>query len=283
MFPVMRLLPETALYRLYYQMLQDIHAANGRLVNKEFTFFQGMCGTKYTNDSLLVVGQATNGWLADFPFARTATSGGRAGILHDLDCVMMPRLPEPMQWLLDRGVWGLRPPPGYEPAWNLNRSAFWAVTRDIVAGLGIPGFNPGYWPHYVAWTNLYKVSPVQGGNPGTGLQNAQFQQCVEILNMEIQPHAMHPPMHVCGLEYDDETHRARPWRPRIVVFLTGLDWAQPFLNMLGFVSHANPAIAPVQEVGKLSGGACVVVAPHPRGQQQAPIVQGVLNAIRTCC
>jgi hypothetical protein len=91
--------------------------------------------------------------------------------------------------------------------WNMRRSQFWMTARDVVNGLALPSTEYPSWFSRLHWTNLYKVNPARTGNPGGPLVEAQHELCKDILRSEIML-----------------------LQPKRVLFLTGWDWAKPFLN-----------------------------------------------------
>ena len=64
---------------------------------------------------------------------------------------------------------------------NTNKSAFWRTIKKI----SIEYFREKDWYNYIAWSNLYKLSP-EKGNPNANLQNIQRETCLKILDEEIK-------------------------------------------------------------------------------------------------
>jgi hypothetical protein len=106
---------------------------------------------------------------------------------------------------------------------------------------------------------LYKVAPTNTGNPTAKLISLQKAKCIDILKEEIVT-----------------------WKPKRILFLTGMDWARDFLNGIGsLVISVNQ-----EEIfgGKLridSMTIDVVVAPHPMEKAEEPIVSGILSGFRS--
>jgi hypothetical protein len=73
---------------------------------------------------------------------------------------------------------------------------FWRTIELVIRDLH-PEAQEDNWASWVAWSNLYKVAPVAGGNPGASVTNLQFDPCFDLLNAEL------------GM-----------WRPKAAVFLT---------------------------------------------------------------
>ena len=59
----------------------------------------------------------------------------------------------------------------------------------------------GKWMENIAWSNLCKLSPKKGGNPGKKLQEAQRDICREILQCEIDTYKPTHILFVTGYKY----------------------------------------------------------------------------------
>lgn len=158
----------------------------------------------------------------------------------------------PMAWVTAQ--WGVGE--GY----STSRSAFWRVIRETVLGLGICTTEAqiAHWPSRVAWSNLYKAAPPNGGNPSGRMLTLQHASAVRLLRCEID-------------------HLA----PRRVLFLTGMDWAESFLRDGGFAEKAGVSQTLVEATGHLplpKATAQVVVARHPQGKNEAVWVREALDA-----
>ena len=100
-----------------------------------------------------------------------------------------------MEWVNDLS--------GKRNGYNTRKSAFWRLIKEVAIT-----YYPDEWYSNIAWTNLYKIAPWNGGNPGSRLQNVQRTYCFELLRKEIELLS-----------------------PKYVIMLTS-DWEQPFLNYL---------------------------------------------------
>ena len=139
---------------------------------------------------------------------------------------------------------------GARDGYSTSRSAFWRVLRRIV--LSEPtGVDAEHWSSHLVWTNLYKVAPGAGWNPGADLQRAQRRSATELLALEIEAFA-----------------------PRRILALTG-GWIDPFADGLGLKVTRLPGL--VEAIGDLMGRPCVV-AKHPMGKPESPFVAEVLRA-----
>ena len=132
------------------------------------------------------------------------------------------------------------------------RSAFWRFVKSVVEELKIGDITNASWPTYLIYSNLYKVSLDNGGNPTGKRAEIQRKDCIELLKKEISQ-----------------------WQPEKILFLTGLNWAEKFLMpkdkvKLGEIEDQYPADDKnVQLRGKLVLPQCnpipIVVANHPQG------------------
>ena len=193
--------------------------------------------------SLLVIGRSVNGWVEDWTARQLRVPAVRRSAVETMRLDAEPVEGCRMRWVTD--LWGARD--GY----NTHRSAFWRVLRQIVLSDLSPGADVDHWSSRLVWTNLYKVSPALGWNPGADLQRAQRQSAIELLKLEIEEFA-----------------------PRRVLALTG-GWIDPFSDGLGLSLHTRTGH--VEAVGER--GACAwVVAKHPMGKPEDQFVSEVLAA-----
>jgi hypothetical protein len=104
---------------------------------------------------------------------------------------------------------------------------------------------------------LYRIAPGITGNPNEQLMRLQLELCREQLLRDIAE-----------------------LKPERVLFLTGMNWAQPFLGELE-VSTSTPGQL-VERTGRLSAHngrhMSVVVAKHPQGKPHTRFVQAALDA-----
>lgn len=123
--------------------------------------------------------------------------------------------------------------------------------------LNIIDFEYADWSSHLVWSNLYKVSPAEDGNPNSVLCEAQLLSCVELFKLEL-----------------------RTYSPSRVLLLTGADWAAPF------VAEANlqeeESFHYVKQYGRYHLGDGLetqcVIAVHPQGKPEADWVREVVTA-----
>lgn len=199
--------------------------------------FWPLRGACYEGD-LLVIGRSVNGWVADWTGKQLRDSDGRRQVLDWLRRDAEPADADRMSWVIE--LWGATS--GY----NTRRSAFWRVLADLMSGFGDPD-----WPGHLVWTNLYKVSPAAGWNPGADLQRAQRAHAAEMLRIEVEN-----------------------YRPHRVLALTGT-WINPFVEMLEL--EVAPSSGLVTGTGTRAG-ASWVVAKHPMGKPHDSFVAAVRAA-----
>lgn len=184
------------------EVLAAIGANAAKLPARELVGFLAMQGRQYKRE-LMVVGRAVNGWSGEFypedmispnrreDYAEAAYNHVRGGT----KC--------PMTWVT--GCWSIK-----GKKYNSHKSAFWRVIRQVLIDLRLPGADGDTWPSLIVWSNLYKVSPAEGGNPSPRLRRIQCEGCRKLLKVELQQH-----------------------KPKRLLFLTGWDWASKFVNEMG--------------------------------------------------
>ncbi len=214
-------------------------------LNARLTPFWPIVGDDYSGD-LVVIGRSVNGWIDEWPVGELREALTRVKVARAMRADAEPLDRCRMLWVTD-----LAGPT--EHRYNTNRSAFWRVLRDITFGLtGAAGRD---WPSKLAWTNLYKVSPASGWNPGGDLQLAQRDEAVNLLRLELDT-----------------------LKPRRILALTGRGWIQPFVGPLGASVDWQTGL--VEGVGVL-GDATLIVARHPMRKPHVPFVREVMTAIET--
>lgn len=150
-----------------------------------------------------------------------------------------------------------------EKVYNTRRSAFWRVIKEVLRKVDQKSAGSdewdSQWASQLTWSNLYKISA--GGNPTGYLKKAQRQGCIDMLKAEFA-------------EY----------RPSKVLFLTGKDWAKPFLDGIEHDVSTRRPTKYVEASGSIripNHEVCVfVVAKHPQGKPEGCWVEEVLGAFK---
>lgn len=210
-----------------------------RAQGKTLTGFLGLAGAKY-DQQLMIIGRAVNGW-TEWQAAELRDQGA---IRHFIRQLRHQSGPCPLSWVTS---------PPKLCKYNARRSAFWRTTRKVYEALTRKVLNDEDWASHLAWSNLYKISNAQG-NPPDWMCAAQDQQCVEILNEELNQ-----------------------FEPKHILFSTGLDWVEPFIKQLA--NNYQHSIGRFAEAyGRIPIGnqkASFVVASHPMTKPEAEWVSDV--------
>ena len=167
------------------RILAPVGAKAGRLPVQELTGFLAVKGRLYDRDrELMIVGRAVNGWVprrnvlpncfANVPFRNQYATEVLQASGHS-PYVNAVQGQCPMNWVY------IDPPNGF----NANKSSFWRVSRQVTGRLRIANVNKRNWPSHLVWSNLYKLSPWEGGNPDTTLRCIQQAGCVALFQLEI--------------------------------------------------------------------------------------------------
>lgn len=230
-------------------LLHTIANAQHRDPNQELAAFFPVKGARY-DGKLMVVGRAVNGWGKGFLPQELVEPKSRREVIVLARKAAGKDPSRPLSWITDD--WK-------ETDYNPKRSAFWRLIRLLTHNLGIANDSEIEWPSHIVWSNLYKISPDEGGNPSNQLCSLQESQCIRMLQQEIAL-----------------------WHPNRIVFLTGYNWAKPFVEALGTAKAVSNGSL-VQAVGRVTlptdAGATFVVAPHPQGKPSARLAQDIGAAL----
>lgn len=245
------------------QTAKNIGDSYRALPPENVTGFLAMQG-QYYNGDLMVAGRAVNGWTKKtWPPKVLAEDVDRDEFVHYV--LKSVEAPDscPMQWVSQ--AWGnrsLKRPSNWtyvqNQDYNTLRSAFWRVIRSVVGELRIADITNESWPSYLVWSNLYKISPAVGRNPSAKMRSLQRDSCISLFQTE-----------------------TLSFKPRRLLFLTGHDWAAPFLKRVeAEIFYTRGSY--VESVGTFNSGndkPCLfVVASHPERKPEAPWVNEVIKA-----
>lgn len=196
---------------------------------------------------LMLVGRALNGGWIEITQRECSQDETIDRKLKELFALSVPTAERcPMKWVTES--WSRTE----EKEYSTGRSPFWRCAKGVALGLGLSSEQATDWPSHLVWTNLYKISPSDGGNPFGKLGQMILSECVSQLHAEIA---------------------AR--NPKRVLYLTGLDW-KPFLQTGSF---AETTTKHVRAIGKAHDRTSVV-ATHPQGKNETDWVAEVLEAFR---
>lgn len=229
--------------QIYDELLQNI---SERPLNwMKLTGFWPMVGNLYEiNQGLMVVGRAVNGWEKPnnwWECSEVKSPTKRQEIIGRLRTIAKQEIGWVNMPVMSKGEY------------NPKRSAFWRVIRLV----GINGCQlcEDDWSHHIAWTNLCKISPAEGGNPSSWLWDAQLEYCIELFSLEI-----------------------KQLKPARVLVLAGEDWYRPFREKLGIPIIKNLG-GFVEGVGRLDN-AQWIFAKHPQGKPEQQFVREIIENFR---
>ena len=150
-----------ALKPLYKELLEQL-SKEDRETTSPFCVKWGKNFPTASFSGLLFIGRATNGWGTDSTESVDVLFDGDDNSRGFAD-------PNQMSWLESH------------PSYNWQRSAFWRVVSNVSQS-----YTQGEWFNGIAWTNLYKIAPYDGGNPSNRLCYEQLPICQKILKNEIE-------------------------------------------------------------------------------------------------
>jgi len=242
--------------QFYRDLLNKISAL--KPYDKKLTGFSALVGSQYKNSDsrLLVYGRAVDGWRNCWqphsPVEESLTKILKIPEADKLaDCEM--------NWILrNRKNWA-GSKVGSKVGYNYKSSSFWCGTRDVLKALEEKSIlTESEWPSRLAWSNVYKISPSERGNPQEGLRSIQIPHCIQILQAEIQ-----------HLE------------PNNILFITG-GWGIKILESIGVKQQTTDKIVQFAEIVKFKyGNAKVVVAVRPERQKRTIWVTQVVSAFKS--
>jgi uracil-DNA glycosylase len=213
--------------------------------------FLPLVGSSYDR-ILMVVGRAANDWSDSWHPEQIDTLSGAQRFAGAVQNASNQPVGDagPMGWVAQD--WS------NESTYNPARSAFWRVTARVFASLHPSSGNDKYWSDYLAWSNLYKLAPGGGGNPSEKLSRLQFSNCRNMLAEELAA-----------------------LRPQHLLVLAGWNWARPFLQPLAEVSQGDAQVEAVCRYAHPDSSATtIVVAPHPQGLAEDPLVADIVRAFQ---
>lgn len=177
----------TELYqKLYNEVYKD---SSKRFKETELSNFVAMRGSRYNEKPsrdgavrLMVVGRAVNGWGKSIDttsadtYAEEATKLFKQEDRFQTEWNMQGTDSNPYSQYTTKS--------GEVKKYYLSNSPFWSTTKEVWYGLS--GETKVDWYEDIVWNNIYKIAPIEEGNPSTNLIYAQAPTCVELLREEIR-------------------------------------------------------------------------------------------------
>ena len=182
---------KVALKPLYQDLLNHSECVLDKQKYCAFCMQWGEFFPEEKNFGLLFVGRSVNGWINTELGDVDSLFGDSENIETNINPIF--NLADQMEWI--------ERPCESKKEYNTYHSPFWRVIRRVSTK-----YYLNNWQRHVAWSNLYKVAPSEGGNPDDFICGWQFYNCCRILKKEIELLS-----------------------PRVVIFLTGKSWSNSFL------------------------------------------------------
>ncbi len=223
---------------LYAHMIQVVLDAGFGYDTAKFCMQWGKDFPQGVNEGLLFYGRANNGWISSSNDVEELFAEG------DDDCIFARD--NQMEWMAEDMVGDYRP----------SSSAFIRTIRNVASEYY------DNWSSHVAWSNLYKVAPWEGGNPSDALCYAQLEDCKKIMQKELAFTS-----------------------PRAVVMLTGYYWAKDFLEYMN--DGQEPDCIGCEKWGGYEAwayrldGRLFIVSEHPQGKPEAAHAEAIVKLIES--
>jgi hypothetical protein len=195
------------------------------------------------NTGILFVGKATNGW--------GTVSRDVEVIFEDPEQKVFARDGQ-MVWVLGQFKAGRTAKNDY----NVRDSAFWRVIKNISQKV-----YGTHWCPKIAWSNIYKIAPAEGGNPDKNLMAQQKEIAHEILLKEIEILS-----------------------PKFIVFLTS-EWEKDFIHKYKQGKSSSLVKTLKWDNGKYQSevwkvdNRYLICSSHPQGKAEWPHSNAISNFI----
>lgn len=246
----------------YAKIYSEFSKNNELTTMAHFVAIRGRNYEENHDRRLMIVGRAPNGWL-QFTDYSNETEFGK--IAEDQFCAQ-DRMTHSNGDLIQENGW-LDNKNGslysfHCPNYCVSNKAFWSYSKRIFDLLIPDREGEDIWPEQIVWSNLYKVSPVNSGNPTYEIMKRQKDICIDILKKE--------------LDFFAPTH---------ILLITGYDWFEPFATVFNNVesrgekninrgAHKNKVYV---EGTATYGNAKVVIACRPEFRDQDGYVKEVFE------
>lgn len=186
------------LNHFYAKYLNKMWSRKEAAIQDEFNLFYPVIGKDFHKEkNILLVGQATNGWDNKFKVVDIFEKDHSKMVNEAANFSQEDGSKCPLEWINEDWT-----------KYSLYRSFFWNIIYKVVKSFYSK--TDDNWNNIIAWSNIMKIAPAQGGNPDDLLIECQIEQSALIFKKEIE-------------DLD----------PKNVVLMTNLKtWAQPVLELL---------------------------------------------------
>jgi uracil-DNA glycosylase len=186
-----------------------------------------------SNKKILFVGKSVNGWVTnstDIDIIFYGDFEGKRKIVNRTD---------EMRWVV-------KPNAKRKGVRTYKHSSFWRLIHFVTKSL-LSKDKSKEWYDYIAWSNLYKISPKKG-NPTDEMKKLQQKICCKILDKEIE--ILHP---------------------EFIVFLTS-GWEKFYINHLGLNLSSFSFVTWGKKNYKIkyhtNAGITYILSQHPQGKPE---------------
>ena len=190
-----------------------------------------------SDKKILFVGKSVNGWVTDstdIDILFYGDSEGKGKIVNRTD---------EMSWVVNTVK---RPNAKKKNVIPCKNSSFWRLIHFVTQTL-LSKDESNEWYDYIAWSNLYKISP-KNGNPTEEMKKLQQEVCCKILDKEIEV-----------------------LQPKFVVFLTS-GWEKFYINHLALNLSSFSSVTWEKKNYKIkhqtSLGITYILSQHPQGKPE---------------
>lgn len=160
---------------LYEELLKEYIDKFG--TNNKMSCMYHVKGEEYKKNNkrakILFVGRAPNGWYENIYADKTINDILDEAKNCDFDLGKIYTNP------IGEGI----NDKGEKVKWYYNKSAFWQLAKRVVS---LVSPNVGNWSSEIAWTNLFKIAPANGGNPSYDVMLQLIDKSLDILEEEIR-------------------------------------------------------------------------------------------------
>ncbi|MCT4559933.1 MAG: hypothetical protein N4A41_01020 [Crocinitomicaceae bacterium] len=228
------------LLNTYEDLIDQVYTNRDQYSENITSVFAPAVGKDY-NEDLMIVGRAVNGWHFYLDKERPEN---KQELLEEIGESLKN---ENLDWV--SRDWG-----DNEANYNPKKSAFWRVSKEIARYLIE---SDGDILDRIVWTNLYKVSKADAGNPSTRLKSVQKKNCIDILKQE---------MNIL--------------KPKVVVFLTGMDWAHDFVKNDSIKSVPIPSTNNYVQFMGYYNDQKIIVGQHPQGKPEGTHLHEIIQSLK---
>ena len=255
---------------LYRELYTAVYEMPKKYKEISLSDFVAMKGKRYSEKNkkvkFMLVGRATNGWGelkkdSAETYAEDATRIFMKDNRFHTEWNMKDEDSNPYSEYTDART-------GEKKKYYLSKSPFWSTSKEVWCKLNSVD-NKSDWYEDIVWSNIYKIAPLESGNPSTNLIYAQAQICTKILKEEIN---VFKPTHI--LLVIDESWISWESRKKIMF---------DFMDSFNDVKDCSQSIPKNQEIVQkafISNGTKVVVTCRPEQTERTVYANNVFETYR---